>query len=55
MKKFFFLGLTFLSMILNSGCETPQNTLNEASQDIQKGISGQGHLEERNWDEVEAF
>lgn len=55
MKKIFLSGVILMLLILSFGCETPESTLHEASQDLQRGISGQGHLEERSWDEVEAF
>lgn len=56
MKKIFLLTLALTSILINfAGCETPQNTLDQAGQNLQRGISGQGHLEERGWDDVEVY
>ncbi|MBI1884168.1 MAG: hypothetical protein HYS08_08195 [Chlamydiae bacterium] len=55
MKKIFLLLALLLNLISFFGCETPDATLNEASQDIQKGITGQGRLEEKGWEDVEVY
>jgi len=54
MKKIFLFYLFILGIAIGSwSCESPEKTWDEATQDISKGISGQGRLEERSWDEVE--
>ena len=56
MRKLLFYSIFLFSLFLGPwSCETPESTLNEASQDIQKGITGQGKLEERGWDDVEVY
>lgn len=55
MKKIIFTALLLLMAVAHLACETPDATIQEATQDLQKGISGQGHLEERNWEDVEVY
>ena len=52
MKKIITLIL-LLSITVIIGCEsTPDQTIGEAAQHIEKGVTGQGKLVERDWEEV---
>lgn len=54
MKRGILFFITLMNLVLfTSSCA--ESTFHEASQDLQKGISGQGQLEERSWDDVEVF
>ncbi|MDP3981696.1 MAG: hypothetical protein Q8Q33_09815 [Chlamydiota bacterium] len=53
MKKILYFTVLLCSATIFSACEsTPDQTINEAAQHFEKGVSGQGTLVERDWSEV---
>lgn len=54
MKKILLFYLFIFGITLGSwSCESPEKTWDEATQDLEKGLTGKGQLVERSWDEVE--
>jgi hypothetical protein len=56
MKKIFLFYLFILGIALGSwSCESPEKTWDEATQDLEKGLTGKGRLVEHSRDDVEVY
>lgn len=53
--KLWFVFILMLVAFVSPGCQSPEATLEEARDDLKRGLSGQGRLEERGWEDVEIY